>query len=355
MTSNTSFWHTLPKPIIGLAPMDGVTDAAFRFIADTYGKPDILMTEFTNAEGICAGAEKLLYPLVSHHTHIPTIAQLFGADPEAFYKATFVVLALGFDGIDINMGCPDKNVARHGGGAALIRTPKKVQEIIKKTQQAVHEWAEGKKIEKVGLKQNIINWVKKYTSLQNNNYCSLHLQKPISIKTRIGYDTIITKDWISTLLETEPAAITIHGRTLTQKYSGHANWEEIAKAAELIKKTQTICIGNGDITSYHQAQEYAKKYGTDGVLIGRAAFGNPWIFQNKNTQPTIQQRFQVMIEHCEAFDRLTPQLNFLSLRKHLGWYCKGFPHASKLRTELMKTSNTEEVRRIISIHHPHRI
>jgi tRNA-dihydrouridine synthase len=337
--------------------MDGVTDAAYRYMADTHGPPHLLMTEFTNAEGIAAGATKILWAFVYHDTQTPTIAQIFGADPEAFYKATFVVLAMGFDGIDINMGCPDKNVARHGGGAGLIRDPKRAQQIVRKTKQAVQDWADGRRIEDVGLKNRVIQWVKRYkeeqgrVKLYDTENASPDLQTatynlpPVSVKTRMGYDEIITEGWMNTLLETEPAAISLHGRTLKQMYTGQANWEEIGKAAKVVKQTGIPFLGNGDVQSLEDAYEKIKTYGTDGVLIGRAAFGNPWLFQNR--EPTVQERFDAMLEHCQAFDRLTPELNFLSLRKHLGWYCKHFPHAGQVRTVLMQTKNTQEVNEVL--------
>jgi tRNA-dihydrouridine synthase len=161
----------------------------------------------------------------------------------------------------------------------------------------------------------------------------------------MGYDEIVTIDWMETLLETEPAAISLHGRTLKQMYTGQANWEEIGRAAQVVKPTGTIFLGNGDVQSLADAHAKIQTYKTDGVLIGRATFGNPWLFQDK--EPTVQERFDAMLEHCQAFDRLTPELNFLSLRKHLGWYCKGFPHAVQIRTALMQTKNTQEVKEVL--------
>ncbi len=337
-------WNRLSESIIGLSPMDGVTDAAFRYITDKYGKPDILFTEFTSVEGISHGAVKLLEAFVYHKTNTPTIAQIYGSDIESFYKATFVVCELGFDAIDINMGCPDAAVARKGGGAALILKPKLAQEIVFTVKKAINDWVHGRNIENVGLKDSIVEWVKHYQKQH-----MIHTERkyiPVSVKTRIGYDEIVTQEWISNLLETEPAAITLHGRTLKQMYTGQANWEEIGKAAALVKKTSSKILGNGDIKSLADATEKIKTYGTDGALIGRAAFGNPWIFQAY--EPTTRERFETALEHCRMFMQFTPEAHFLSLRKHLAWYCKGFDGAAEVRAAFMQVQNLDDVERVIS-------
>lgn len=231
------FWKELSKPIVGLSPMDGVTDAAFRYIVDKYGKPDILFTEFTSAEGLERGAVSLLNAFVYHQTQTPTVAQIFGANPKSFYTAAFIISELGFDGIDINMGCPDKNVAKHGGGAGLILDPKRAQEIIIETKKGVTDWSEGRTMEDIHMHSNIMRWIKDYQKA--HNIIPTRRILPISVKTRIGYDKVVTEDWIKSLLEVEPVNISIHGRTLKQLYSGKADWEEIGKAAEIIKKTAT--------------------------------------------------------------------------------------------------------------------
>ena len=127
----TNFWNTVQKPIIGLSPMDGVTDAAFRYIVDKYGAPSVLITEFTNVEGIVRGAVQLMSAFTYHKTNTPTVAQIFGIEEDAFYKTAFALCEMGFSGIDINMGCPDRHIAKKGGGAGLILQPQKAQRIIK--------------------------------------------------------------------------------------------------------------------------------------------------------------------------------------------------------------------------------
>jgi tRNA-dihydrouridine synthase len=154
MTS--SLWKTLPQPIIGLAPMDGVTDPAFRYIVATYGKPDVVFTEFTNVHDICSGRLKTLDSLRYSEVERPVIAQIYGKDPALFYQAAHVVCELGFDGLDINMGCPSKNVASSGSGAGLIRTPNLALELMERARKGIQDWADGQTLKDVGLKPSAL-------------------------------------------------------------------------------------------------------------------------------------------------------------------------------------------------------
>jgi len=342
------FWKDLKKPVIGLAPMDGVTDAAFRAITAKYGKPDVMITEFTSVEGIQAGATKMLSAFFYDEIERPIVAQLFGSTPEAFYKAAFMICELGFDGIDINMGCPANNIASKGAGASLILNPKLAKEIILKTKQACLDWSKGKTIEKGGLKQSIVEWIRENKKNAGKTTTKKKPRKllPVSVKTRIGYDRNVIEEWVKYLLEAEPANISIHGRTLKQMYTGKADWEAIARAAEIIHQTQTTILGNGDIQNLNQANEHIKTYGVEGVLIGRAAFGNPWIFQNK--EASLTERLNVAIEHAYLHEKLFGATRFMPMRKHLSWYCKGFIGASEVRQKLMQATSALEVDKIIN-------
>jgi nifR3 family TIM-barrel protein len=306
-------------PVIGLAPMDGITDAAFRFITDFYGKPDIIYTEFVSVKGLILGKPAISRMLLHHKTDTFTIAQFFGTEPEYFYQAALVALEKGFDGIDINMGCPDKSVFYRGGGAGLILQPKLAKEIIFTVKKAV---AEGK--QKFKIKKNIT----------------------ISVKTRTGYRKHETKKWIGNLLETEPDIICLHARTFAQKYSGLADWNQIEITSELAKNTKTKIFGNGDIKNRAEALKKIKKYNLAGVLIGRAALGNPWIF--RGVIPTTEERFKVLLDHCKKFTEFFPKADLSIMRKHLGWYAKNFPHAAEIRNELMQVNSIDDVKKIIS-------
>jgi tRNA-dihydrouridine synthase len=356
-----SFWNTISRPIIAPAPMDGVTDAAYRYIVDVYGKPSLLITEFTNVEGLSRGIVKLLHSFMYHTSDTPTLAQIYGFTPENFYNAGILVAEMGFDGIDINMGCPDKSISSRGAGAGLIRTPKIAQEILRAVKQASHDFAEGKTIDDTPLSDEMKTWIKNFKKM-HGRHAELDSAShgipnrvrdddsprllPVSVKTRMGYDDIVTEDWIKNLLETEPAAITLHGRTLKQMYTGAANWDEIGKAAQIVKQTDTIFLGNGDVKTITEAHEKIKTYGLDGVLIGRASFGNPWLFRSH--EPTSKEQIEVAMEHCKAFMRLTPDGHFASLRKHLAWYTKGIRNSNEVRNELMKVGTVEDVKRTFS-------
>lgn len=336
------FWAQLKKPIIGLAPMDGVTDAPFRAITAKYGKPDLLITEFTSVEGICHGNTKGLIAFAYDEAERPIAAQIFGSNPESFYKVAFVVCELGFDGIDINMGCPAKNVASKGSGAALIQTPQLAQEIVRQTRRGTQDWANGKTMEDCGLPQSIIDQV--YHMRPDR---PTRRELPVSVKTRIGYDSDVAGEWVKHLLEEEPVNISIHGRTLKQMYTGEANWKAIARAAEVIHQTDTTVIGNGDIQSVEDGLQRVKMYGVDGFMIGRASFGNPWVFDPDHSDPTVQERLKAAIEHSELYEKIFSDRYFIPMRKHLAWYCKGFHNASEVRQQLMKVTNAREVKQLI--------
>ncbi len=341
------FWENLTKPIIGLSPMDGVSDAAFRFITAKYGRPSLHITEFTNVEALHHGAVKALAAFLYDEVERPVVAQIYGATPQAFYKACFVVCELGFDGIDINMGCPSKSVSGNGAGAGLIRTPELAVEIIKSCQRAAQDWANGKTLESANLHPDIAQYVRE--KQVKSGLKPSRLELPISIKTRIGFDQIVTTDWIKVILQTEPANISLHGRTLRQMYSGEANWEEIAKAAQLVHSSglTTTLLGNGDVKSLPEAHQKIVDYGVDGVLIGRGSFGEPWVFQGETRN--IEEKLQVAIEHCQKYEQIfgVGDKSFAPMKKHLGWYCTDFPRAKELRLKLMACNSAEAVESVI--------
>ncbi len=418
-----NFWQQIQKPIIAMAPMDGVTDAAFRYITAKYGRPDIQFTEFTNVEGLARNAAVMLDDFLYSEIERPVVAQIYGSEPESFYKIAVIVCELGFDGIDINMGCPAKKVSRRGCGAALIRNPSLAREIIRQVKRGVLDWANGISVEDLGLKPRMAQKVRRMnedrmgrgtaSSFANlpspaiagyakagasADRCRAPTGRkniPISIKTRIGYDSVVIEDWVKHLLEEAPVAISIHGRTLKQMYSGSADWEAIARAAEIIHQTPTLVLGNGDLASLEDMAHKIKQSGVDGVLIGRGALGNPWIFckkeQVKNavqvnsvvrgpssalrapspqrgegnfalsppgrgegerglragTGITLEERFRILLEHSRYFETVKGFKRFSAMRKHFGWYCKGIPRAAELRGKMFQTKSSEEVHEIL--------
>lgn len=341
-----NFWKDFKKPIFGLSPMDGITDGAFREIMALTAKPDVMYTEFVNVEGLARGAVSMLNHFLYTENQRPIVAQIYGIETVSFYKVALMCCYLGFDGIDINMGCPANKVARRNSGAGLIRVPDQAKKIIRVVKKAVKDWSEGITLEEIGLKPKLITALQKINP-QTESGIQQSRQKPIpvSVKTRIGIDEIIALDWVNHLLEEKPTVITMHGRTLKQMYSGEANWEVLGEVAKIVHKTDTFFLGNGDITSLKDAEEKTKTYQTDGALIGRATCGNPWFFSGK--EPTIKQRFNVSIKHTELFETKYMKNGFFPIRKHLAWYCRGFDGAREVRKELMQTNNSEEVKAIL--------
>lgn len=338
--------------------MDGVSDAAMRQITKEISNPDFMVTEFTSADGLVHGVSKLLRDFYYTPMQRPIIAQIFGAYPEKFYAAAVIACELGFDAIDINMGCPADSIAKKGGGASLILNPSLAKTIVRHVQQGVQDYVNGIQIESLELPENFVQQIK-----QQSSENQLRSPLPVSVKTRIGYEKPVTIEWVSHLLETEPAVITLHGRTLEQHYGGEANWEEIGKAAEFVHEQtdKTLLFGNGDLTTPEQIVSHVKDYEVDGVWIGRAAMGNPWIFKQYQdfittgsyAEPTVEERFAVAIRHAKIFEDLnhTVFVNdpypFLNMRKHLGWYIKGFPNATEVRQKLYQTNSANEVEKLL--------
>lgn len=359
-----NFWTSLPRPILGLSPMDGVTDATFRRVVATHGKPDVTMTEFTHVHDICLGPEFLLNTFMYSEMERPIVAQLYGKDPALFYQAVHAACELGFDGIDVNMGCPSKSVAASGSGAGLIRTPELALEILRETRRGIEDWANGQTLEDVGFKPARIEAIRALNVRRQGATSVTRRVIPLSVKTRLGYDRVIVEPWIADLLEARPAVISLHGRTLQQMYRGEADWSAIAKAAELIKGTDTLLLGNGDVQSLRDAAQRVDVTGVDGVLVGRAVLGAPWFFRGKElvrsltespaspaveeAAVSLEQRFAVMLDHARQFQAACGPGQFHRMRKHLGWYCKGFPHAAALRARMFQASSAEDVEAMLT-------
>ena len=335
------FWKDLKRPIAVLAPMADVTDAAFRRIITKYGKftrpdgsvgggPDAMWTEFVSCDGLCsAGRNRLLKDLEYMEAERPIIAQFFGATPTHFYECAGLAVELGFDGIDINMGCPDRAVERQGAGSALIKTPELAKEIIYETIRGAQ--STGKKL-------------------------------PVSVKTRIGYGKNQLKEWVSALLEAEPAVITVHARTRKEMSKVPADWDAVREAVEIAHRydssdTRTLVFGNGDVNTLEEGKRLALEAGADGVMVGRGIFGNPWLFAEGEgkREISIEEKLRVMLEHTELFEEVFrnpnsegPRLikNFDVMKKHFKAYVNGFDGAKELRMKFMETKDANEVRQI---------
>ncbi len=324
----SNFWNNLKNPAFLLAPMEDVTDTAFREIVLRLSKPDnlqVLYTEFTNTDGLChpIGRDKVKSRLhvnaseqmLLKEKNVKLVAQIWGNNPEKFYEATkFIDENYSFDGIDINMGCPVKKVVKQGSCSALIKFPDLAGEIIQATKEAT--------------------------------------KLPVSVKTRTGLGKHITEDWIGFLLSQEPAAIIIHTRTQKMQTDVPAEWEEMGKALKIRNayKSHIPIIGNGDIFSMKDAKEMHAKYPTDGFMIGRGIFQNPWFF-NPDFKPSIIDKLNTLLEHSRLYiETWGIERNFQVLKRFFKIYINGFEGAAALRAQLMDTNNLEEVEKIILVY-----
>jgi len=378
-----NFWQEMKKPILCLAPMADVTDAAFRHIISKYSKiPHVTYTEFVSADGLVKapeiGRKKLLKDLEFSEIERPIVAQFFTNKPEMMEKAAALALELGFDGVDINMGCPDKSIEKQKAGAALMKDPKLAREIIAAAKR--------------GTKEKI----------------------PISVKTRLGYNKDELEIWLPELLAENPTAIILHARTRKEMSKVPAKWERIKKAVEMrdqiqtspltpllnlgegnhssdtnnygsslfpspdqgvksenleLCKTQkrgvgfgTLIIGNGDVEDVNDAMKKCEESGADGAMLGRAVFGNPWLFANlASVQQSsqiehpdcnvgvipMQERLQVLLEHIKLFnEKFNGIKSFAIMKKHFKEYLKN-SSLRDLKFKLMRAENAKEAEEII--------
>ena len=377
-----NFWQELEKPFFVLAPLADVTDAAFRRVIAKYSKwdgklslsggglarpsakqlggPDVMFTEFVSADGLMRatpeGKEKLMADLIYSEEERPIVAQLFSSNPEYMEKAARLCAELGFDGIDINMGCPDRSIEKQGAGAAMMKNPENAQAIIRAAKRGGG-----------GL--------------------------PVSLKTRLGYDEDVLEEWLPALLSEKPAAVIIHARTRKEMSKVPARWERVKRAVEIRDAlgSDTLILGNGDVADMDDAREKAKLFHADGVMLGKAIFGNPYLFHPTKRLPphmtlsatsstthrtstydsgadsllprsssqaeilsdkkvkvvSLEERLNVMVKHTKLFVELLPFKNFSVMKKHYKAYVNGFTGAAELRSKLMQTNTPEEAEIIV--------
>ncbi len=329
--------------LIGLSPMDGITDEPFRRTVCHLAKPDLVFTEFVSAEGLTKGGVKLYDKLLFSKEERPIIGQLFGKDPASFHHAAYVLTGLGFDGIDINLGCPAKKVIHHGSGAALIGQHDLVGDIISQTKQGIADFfSHPHDYRSLGLNDKTQKAI-----IRNLAYAGLppdHLpacRPSVSVKTRLGIDQDISASWLPFLLSHRLDFITLHGRTLKQGYAGLADWESIARSAVFAHQNQTLLLGNGDVQNRLQALELCRRFGADGALIGRFALGSPWIFGDNLPSP--QDRFSAMLLHAQYFKQCFPSRRLDSLRRHFLSYVSGLKTAKQLRSQIVTISDFDQL------------
>jgi nifR3 family TIM-barrel protein len=310
-----NFWSKLKKPIFVIAPMANVTDVAFRSMFAKYGKPDVMWTEFVSADGLCSpGRKVLLHDLKFSESERPIVAQLFTSHPDKIEQAAKIVAKLGFDGIDLNMGCPDRAVEKQGSGAGHIKDPENAKAVIEAARRGAPDL-------------------------------------PISVKTRIGYNKVEIDTWITFLLKLDLPALTVHLRTRKEMSDVPAHWELMSKIVELRNEISpnTIIIGNGDVASILDGKNKIKETGCDGVMVGRGIFGNPWFFSGKNLNDiSPKERLTVMLEHARAFDEMLGEIkNFAIMKKHFKAYVSGWEGSKELRVKLMECDDLKSVEKVV--------
>lgn len=327
-----NFWQQLPKPFLVLAPMADVTDAPFRRMIAKYsahtradgtvGGPDVTWTEFVSADGLVRatpeGKQKLMADLLYTEAERPIVAQLFSSTPEHMEQAAALCLELGFDGVDINMGCPDRSIEKQGCGSAMIKDPESAARIIAAAKRGAQSGTGG---------------------------------IPVSVKTRLGYNHDQVEEWIPYVLQQQPAALTVHARTRKEMSKVPARWERIARVVEIRDTlgSDTLVLGNGDVSGPEDAYQKAAETGADGVMLGRAIFGNPWLFHPEKdlSNVALEERLRVMVEHTSLFAELLGFKNFAIMKKHYKAYVNGFPGAAELRAQLMEAPDASTVAGIV--------
>jgi tRNA-dihydrouridine synthase len=312
-----NFWNELPRPFFILAPMEAVTDVVFRHVVASAAKPDIFFTEFTNAssyaseKGIHSTRGRLTFTSDEH----PMVAQIWGNKPDQFAFMARGLADMGYKGIDINMGCPDKSVVKGGAGSALIRQPELAAELIASAKEG-------------GL--------------------------PVSVKTRLGFSsTDEWKSWLTHILKQDVVNLTIHLRTRKEMSKVEAHFELIPEIKQLRDEIapHTLLTINGDIRDRQHGEELVQEYGVDGVMIGRGIFTNPFAFETGQRSHTREELLGLLHTHLDLFDKYSEELEprrFEPLKRFFKIYIRDFPGASELREQLMHTKTTDEVRALIN-------
>ena len=330
-----NFWRSIRKPITALAPMEDITDSAFRRIVSRCGKPDVFFTEFVNAAGMCSkGRNAVIHRLRFSDEERPIVAQIWGNKPDNFRKTAADIQEMGFDGIDLNMGCPVKKIVKSGTCSALIENPTLARELYLATREGAPDIA-------------------------------------VSIKTRLGYRTRKTAEWSKFLLDLEPDALIMHGRTAKELYSKPADWNEIGLVVDLRNrmKKKTLIIGNGDVKGAGEIRSFFRNYGVDGVMVGRGILHNLFLFRgldkdapadtSADARPGVasadfstlspSEKLEYFLTHISLYNEMwSVEKNFNVMKKFVKVYVTGFDGAPELRRVLMEAKGYEQMSAIIN-------
>ncbi|MBP5512235.1 tRNA-dihydrouridine synthase family protein [Candidatus Saccharibacteria bacterium] len=312
----SNIWNELETPFLILAPLEGVTDCVFRAVINRAGRPDLFYTEFTNVSSFASerGRHDALERLTVKPEDKPIIAQIWGKNPEHFGELAKNLESMGFSGLDLNFGCPDRHVNKAGGGAAMIRTPELAVEVIKQAKA-------------------------------NTNL-------PVSVKTRLGFTYVDEyKEWLPLLLKQNLAALTVHLRTRKEMSKVAAHYELIPEIIKLRNEIapETKLIINGDIKNRAEALKLHEQYPEiDGFMIGRGVFQNPYCFTDH--EPTKQELLDLFRFHLDQYDQHEKEVEkypYEPLKHFFKVYINSFDGASDLRVKLMECKTTDELRQVI--------
>ena len=308
-----NIWQDLPHPFFILAPMEAVTDVVFRHVIKEAAAPDLFFTEFTNATGwVHAGDKAIRGRLIKTNDEHPIIAQIWGGEVGDMAHLAAYCRDLGYDGIDINMGCPAKSAVK-SGGSALIRNPTLAAEAIAAAKTA---------------------------------------ELPVSVKTRLGYTRVDEwRDWLTHLFKQDIVNLTIHLRTKKEMSKVPAHIELIPEIVALRDEIapQTLLTINGDIRDRAHGEELVQQCGVDGVMIGRGVFHNPFAFEHTPAAHNKEELLNLLRLQLDLYDEWQPQLQrpFETLKRFFKIYVRDFDGASELRNQLMQTKSTDEVRKLL--------
>lgn len=317
MNTTLNIWQTLrPQLFAALAPMDDVTDVVFRRLVEELAPADVYFTEFASVEGFCSpGRQAIERRLHLHEGEGPVVAQIWGTTPEYFREMASELVGRGFVGIDVNMGCPVRDIIKNGGCSALINTPELAAEIIAATKEGAGD-------------------------------------VPVSVKTRLGWSKPEIREWLGFLMQQDIAALTVHLRTVKEMSKVDAHWELAREIVALRDELdpELVLMGNGDVENRAEAESNITGTGLDGVMIGRGIFHNPWAFECEVKEHSVDERLAALTRHLDIFEETWQdgEKRFDPLKRFFKIYVQGFDGAAHLRAQLMDCKTIAEVRTLLA-------
>jgi nifR3 family TIM-barrel protein len=309
-----NFWLELPKPILAVAPMAGLTDAAFRLLCRKNGA-DVTYTEMISIDALYYDSRKTMQMIEFDKKEKPVVVQLFGKRPQLVEKAVKIVAEMGFSGIDLNFGCPAKKVVRHGGGVSLLKD--------------------------LGLCHELVQAVCESTKL------------PVSVKTRTsikkGNKDVTVFDFMDKIKDLKVTTLMLHGRSYEQGFVGEPNYEVMREVKKIFPG---IVLGNGGLNTPEDAKKMLELTGVDGLGLARGLYGKPWLFQlvkdylekGEYKNLTFKQIKKIAIDHAKLNYKMLGDHGIVEMRKHLCWYFRGYPQAGKLREKMVRVVTVEDVK-----------